>query len=180
MSLGIELERAFPDHYRALILDNEVTVDAFVSHNPLPWARLWARQGHYVLADGYPCLLDGEQANEEDLNWDQVDLPSLERDLMDTAWIDLIAIGNNAAQGYPLAAALTEPALKKNSVVIYGESLPEQDQYEALGFSCFCPRVGLLPIILERAEAQGKKPALGFINTIQHNDENYHHPWPGR
>ena len=47
ISLATELARHFDTHFRVLILDNEVTVDAFVTDPPLPWARLTAQDRVY-------------------------------------------------------------------------------------------------------------------------------------
>ena len=69
---AIELARHFERHFRVLILDNEVTVDAFVTDPPLPWARLMARDGAYRIGDGYPTRLTAAEAAREELNWDRV------------------------------------------------------------------------------------------------------------
>ena len=96
-----------------------------------------------------------------------------------TGAVDLYAFGNNASQGFPLATALPEQMAGERGAIIYGKSLPEQPHYEAAGFTMFSARDVLLSLITEKAKAAGKPVALGFINTIEHNDENYHHPWPG-
>lgn len=178
MSLGDELAGAFPDHFRVLILDNEVTVDAFVAAPPLPWVRLVAGKEHYGIADGYPRVLTADEADREELNWDRVDLEFLVSDLgaLD-AGIDLVAVGNNTGQGMKLAMAVPEPLRGAHGAIIYGSALPEQPQYETAGYLLFRRRDDLLSLATELA---GTRPlALGFINTIQHNEVNYHEPWNG-
>ncbi len=180
-TLATELTRHFNSHFRVLILDNEVTVDAFVTDPPLPWARLTARDGVYRIGEEYPTKLTATEADREELNWDQVSeavicqaLSSLDET------IDLVAFGNNAGQGLPLAKALPAPLRAKCGVVVYGSSLPERPAYEAAGYQHFCPRSDLIAYLTDAAEAVGRSPALGFINTIEHNDQNYHTPWRGR
>lgn len=177
MSFADTLDAVFAGHFRVLILDNEVTVDAFVADPALPWARLVADSGAYRVADGYPTTLTAAEADREERNWDRVSNDAIAAALQELDdRIDLIAFGNNAAQGYPLAAALPE-ALRPRGVIVYGRSLPEQAEYETLGYSRFCPRTGLLSEIA--AAAAGRPAALFFINTIEHNERNYHAPWNG-
>lgn len=180
MTIDEELLRTFPDAYRVLILDNEVTVDAFVTDPPLPWVRLTAETGSYRVGEAYPAPLTKEQADAEEMNWDKVPLDLLAQTLGSAAGaVDLYAFGNNAAQGFPLATALPKALAVERGVIIFGKSLPEQPHYEAAGFTIFSARDALLSMIREKASAAGKEPVLAFINTIEHNDENYHHPWPG-
>ena len=40
----------FKDRFVVLVLDNEVTVDQFVTHPPLPWIRMVEREGAYRVA----------------------------------------------------------------------------------------------------------------------------------
>jgi len=179
MSLGEQLARYFPDHFRVLILDNEVTIDAFVATPPLPWARLIAAKGAYRVDDGYPSALTAAEADREELNWDRVfeaDLIAALQRLDDK--IDLVAVGNNAGQGLPLALAVPAPLRGKNGVIVYGSSLPERPAYEAAGYRQFTPRGDLIGLAVEAAA--GRKLALGFINTIEHNERNYHTPWAAR
>ncbi len=179
MTISSELQRLFPSHFRVLILDNEVTLDAFVTDPPLPWARLVASGGSYRIADDYPTALTMAEADREEMNWDKVSDFTIAAALQELAGgIDLIAFGNNAAQGFPLANALPA-ALRPLGVIVYGRSLPEQPAYEKIGYGHFCARTDLLSIITDRASAAGKPAALGFINTIEHNDRNYHIPWNG-
>ena len=176
-----ELARHFDRHFRVLILDNEVTVDAFVTDPPLPWARLTARNGAYRIGEGYPRQLTAAEAEREELNWDRVSEAAIREALsgLDET-IDLVAFGNNAGQGLPLAEALPAPLRATRGVVVYGSSLPERAAYEAAGYRRFCPRGDLVAHLAEAAEAAGHRPALGFINTIEHNERNYHTPWRGR
>lgn len=178
MTLSSELQRVFPDCFRVLILDNEVTVDAFVTEPPLPWARLVAKGGIYRVAAGYPTALTEAEADREERNWDRVSNAAICGALsgLDES-VGLVALGNNAGQGMPLANALPSPLRASRGVVMYGRSLPEQAAYEAMGFARFCPRAGLLDLIA--AAAAGTTVALAFINTIEHNERNYHAPWPG-
>lgn len=178
MTLSSELQRVFPDSFRILILDNEVTVDAFVTEPPLPWARLVADGGTYRVADGYPTRLTEAEADREERNWDRVSNAAIRAGLsgLDES-VGLVAFGNNAGQGMPLADALPAPLRSSRGVVVYGRSLPEQPAYRAMGFARFCPRAGLLDLI--RGAAADRPVALAFINTIEHNVRNYHAPWPG-
>ena len=178
---AIELSRHFDGLFRVLILDNEVTVDAFVTDPPLPWARLTASEGVYRIGEGYPKMLTAAEAEREELNWDRVSEAGIRAALsgLDET-IDLVAFGNNAGQGLPLAEALPAPLRGMHGVVVYGSSLPERAAYEAAGYGRFCPRGELLAHLAEAAEAAGCPPALGFINTIEHNQRNYHTPWRGR
>ncbi len=179
MTIAEELTGIFRSHYRVLILDNEVTVDAFVTDPPMPWARLVAGDGGYRVGDGYPGVLTNAEADREELNWDGVSEDLICSGLaMMTDDIDLIAFGNNAAQGLPLARALPM-AHRSRGGILYGRSLPEQAEYEALGYGKFCARTGLSGIVASEAAKAGRKPALGFINTIEHNERNYHTPWNG-
>ena len=176
-----ELARHFDGHFRVLILDNEVTVDAFVTDPPLPWARLTASDGVYRIGKGYPTPLTAAEANREELNWDRVSEVAIREALsgLDET-IDLVAFGNNAGQGLPLADALPAPLRGMRGVIVYGSSLPERPAYEAAGYGRFCPRSDLVAHLNEAAKATGRPPALGFINTIEHNEQNYHTPWRGR
>ena len=180
-TLAAELARHFNSHFRVLILDNEVTVDAFVTDPPLPWARLTAGEGVYRIGEEYPTRLTAAEADREELNWDQVSEATICEALsaLDET-IDLVAFGNNAGQGLPLALALPAPLRAERGVVVYGSSLPERPAYEAAHYGHFCPRGDLLAYLTEAAEAVGRPPALGFIHTIEHTDRNYHTPWRGR
>ncbi len=178
---AIELARHFDRHFRVLILDNEVTVDAFVTDPPLPWARLTARDGVYRIGEAYPRPLTAAEADREELNWDRVSEAANREALTGhDATIDLVAFGNNAGQGLPLAEALPAPLRATRGVVVYGNSLPERLAYEAAGYGRFCARRDLLAQLAPAADAAGRPLALGFINTIEHNERNYHTPWHGR
>ena len=180
-TLAAELARHFAGHFTVLILDNEVTVDAFVTDPPLPWARLTAGNGVYRIGEAYPSRLTAGEADREELNWDQVSEAAICAGLggLDES-IDLVAFGNNAGQGLTLAKALPVALRAERGVVVYGSALPERPAYEAAGYGHFCARGDLIARIAEAAEAAGRPPALGFINTIEHNERNYHTPWPGR
>ena len=176
-----ELADSFDGHFKVLILDNEVTVEAFVTDPPLPWARLTARDGVYRIGEGYPTPLTAAEAEREALNWDRVSEAAIREALsgLDET-IDLVAFGNNAGQGLPLAESLPAPLRATRGFVVYGSSLPERPAYERAGYGRFCPRGDLVAHIAKAAEAAGRSPALGFINTIEHNEQNYHTPWRGR
>ncbi|MDX1484406.1 MAG: hypothetical protein R3229_07990 [Alphaproteobacteria bacterium] len=178
-NLAAELTSHFKDHFSVLILDNEVTVDAFVSDPPLPWARLTEQNGVYRIRKGYPTKLTAAQAGHEKLNWDEVSNAVICEALsgLDGA-IDQVAFGNNAGQGLPLACALPTALRAQHGIITYGTSLPERSDYEALGYIKFCPRNDLARYLIDAVE--GRPLALGFINTIEHNEQNYHTPWTGR
>ncbi len=180
-NLAGEFAAHFDGHFTVLILDNEVTVDAFVTDPPLRWARLVASDGVYRIGKGYPTLLTAAEADREELNWDRVSEAAICRALsgLDET-VDLVAFGNNAGQGLPLAESLPPPLRATCGFVVYGSSLPERPAYEAAGYGRFCARGDLLAHIAEAAEAAQRPPALGFINTIEHNERNYHTPWHGR
>ncbi len=176
-----ELARHFDGHFRVLILDNEVTVDAFVTDPPLPWARLTAQDGVYRIGEGYPRPLTAAEAGREELNWDRVSEAAIREALsgLDET-IDLVAFGNNAGPGLPLADSLPAPASRHARLRRLRQPLPERPAYEAAGYRRFCTRADLVAHIAEAAEAAHRPPALGIINTIEHNERNYHTPWGGR
>ena len=179
--LATQLAQHFKDHFSVLILDNEVTVDAFVIDPPLPWARLTAQDGVYRIGEGYPTRLTTAEADREELNWDKVSNAFICAGLSGfDETIDLVAFGNNAGQGLPLAKALPTPLRAEKGVITYGSSLPERPAYEALGYGQFCLRNDLAEFLIDAAQAAGRPLALGFINTIEHNERNYHTPWTGR
>lgn len=180
MSLAVQLLTCFPDYYRVLILDNEVTLDAFVAEPPLPWARLTAMDGEYRVTEGYPTSLTKDESDREEMNWDRVSDTAVCAELQALdATADLVAFGNNAGQGVPLAHALPETLRAPHGVIIYGRSLPERPVYEAAGYRRFCARHDLLSVVVPLAREAGREPALAFINTIEHNEQNYHAPWNG-
>jgi hypothetical protein len=177
MSLRAELSRLSADHFSTLILENEVTVGHFVTSPPLSWSRLIQRNGIFQLAGGYPTILTPAQARFEMTNWDEVSPPAIMRALaeMDGA-VDYVLLGNNAGQGLPLARRLPQDLIESHAAVIYGESLPEIKEYESMGYRAFFRRSQAAARLLELAESAGRPPALFFINTIQHNEFNYHDP----
>ncbi|MGA0346791.1 MAG: hypothetical protein ACO3N9_09620 [Alphaproteobacteria bacterium] len=178
MKICDQINRLFSECFKVLILDNEVTLDAFITTPPLRWARLINQDGQYVIPEIYPTVMTKEESDREEMNWDRVDIGVLRINLSELDHIvDLIAIGNNAAQGLPLAASLPPALRPENSAVIYGASLPEQSLYQGMGYKTFCPRNDLLKTASQRTE---KEIALCFINTIEHNEQNYHAPWTPR
>lgn len=177
MTLCTALSRSWANHFVALIFDNEVTVGEFVTNPPLPWARLIQRDGTFEIAEGYPTLLTAEQAEFEMTNWDQVSLTGcrhLLRDVEDFA--DLVIFGNNAGQSVPLAQHLPPRMVAERSAIIYARALPEIDVYERLGYRRFLRRDETIPYLKHRAEQEERPLALCFVNTIQHNESNYHTP----
>ena len=167
----------FKDHFVVLILDNEVTVDHFVTNPPLPWIRMVEQDGMYGVAADYPTKLTSEQAELERLNWDKVLHRVILQALDDLGGgVDYVVFGNNAGQGFPLAQRLPSHWRTQKAAVIYGSSLPEQEIYEAEGYQTFCARSDLLTHVRILAESAGRPLALAFINTIQHNEANFHTP----
>ena len=165
------------DPFTVLILDNEVTVGEFVVRPPLSWSRLTEQQGAHRIAEGYPNLLTAEQARFEMKNWDQVSLPAMMRHLKELKGrVDYVLIGNNAGQGLPLARSLPESIVANHAAIIYGVSLPEKKEYERLGYRTFFRRSEAVSRLFEPATSAGRPVALLFINTIQHNELNYHDP----
>lgn len=172
-----ELKRLSGDRFVALILDNEVTVGEFVTAPPLPWIRLVQQNGVFQVADGYPSVLTAAQAKFEMKNWDEVSWPAIARALTELdGSVDYVLFGNNAGQGLPLAQSLAPNLIGDHAAVIYAKSLPEKSAYEGLGYRVFFRRSEAVPRLLELAKKAGKPLALCFVNTIQHNDLNYHDP----
>jgi hypothetical protein len=172
-----ELQRLGTGRFRALILDNEVTVGEFVATPPLAWTRFIQRNGIFQVADGYPVVLTAEQARFEMRNWDQVSSPAIARDLaeLDRA-VDYVLFGNNAGQGLPLARSLATNLIGDRAAIIYARNLPEKSAYESLGYRTFFPRSEAVARLLDLAKISGRPLALFFVNTIQHNETNYHDP----
>ncbi|MCZ6624686.1 MAG: hypothetical protein O7B35_10725 [Deltaproteobacteria bacterium] len=165
------------NRFVALILDNEVTVGHFVTSPPLPWARITQRNGNYQVAEGYPIPLTAEQTKVEMRTWDEVSLQGIMSTLkeLDDS-VDYVLIGNNAGQGLPLAQSLPQNLMGNHAAIIYGESLPEIKEYEEMRCRTFFRRGEAAPRLLELAKSVGRSLALFFINTIQHNEFNYHDP----
>jgi hypothetical protein len=181
MKIAEQIDRLFPGYFTVLILDNEVTLDAFVIEPPLNWARLINENGHYSIPQIYPTSMTKAESDREEMDWDKVDLNVLQTSLSELdGSVDLVAIGNNASQGVPLAEALPSTMRADNAVIIYGTSLPEQPIYQAIGYQTFCARDDLLKTVSATAQKTGQEIALCFINTIEHNDQNYHAPWVPR
>ena len=178
MKIADQINRLFPGCFTVLILDNEVTLDAFITDPPFKWSRLINQDGQYTIPNIYPTSMTKYESDREEMNWDRVDLGLLRTSLEELDHsVDLVAIGNNASQGLPLATALPPTIRSDNAAVIYGTSLPEQSIYEGIGYKIFCTRADLLKTAAQRTE---KEIAVCFINTIEHNNQNYHAPWTPR
>jgi len=177
MTFLTELFQSLASQFVALILDNEVTVGEFVTTPPLPWTRLVQRNGIFQVAEGYPNVLTAAQAKFEMRNWDEVSLPAIMRALaeLDDS-VDYVVIGNNAGQGLPLARSLPPNLAGDRAAIIYANSLPEKSAYERLGYRVFFRRREAVARLLDLANNAGRPLALYFINTIQHNEMNYHDP----
>jgi hypothetical protein len=177
MTFCSELSQSLANQFVALILDNEVTVSHFVTTPPLPWNRLIQRGGIFQIGEGYPTLLTTDQAKFEMRNWDEVSLPAIMRGLaaLDDS-VGYVVFGNNAGQGLPLAQSLPRRLIADRAAVIYANSLPEIDAYTRLGYRSFFPRSEVVARLLALAENASRPLALCFINTIQHNEFNYHDP----
>ena len=177
MTLRTELSRLLPDQFAALILDNEVTVGEFVTSPPPPWARFVQRDGIFRVAEGYPNVLTAAQAEFEMRNWDEVSLPCIMHSLEELDdRVDYVLFGNNAGQGLPLARSLPLNLIANRAAIIYANSLPEKKAYEQMGYRTFFRRSAAISHLLELAKNAGRPLALCFINTIQHNEFNYHDP----
>jgi hypothetical protein len=165
------------NHFVTLILDNEVTVGEFVTQPPLPWVRLIQRAGIFQIADGYPTVLTAAQAKFEMRNWDEVSLPAIIHMLGELEnSVDYVLFGNNAGQGWPLAQILPQDLVDSRAAIIYASRLPEKDAYEKIGYRTFLRRSEAVSRLTELAGNAARPLALCFINTIQHNELNYHDP----
>jgi hypothetical protein len=165
------------DRFAALILDNEVTVGEFVTAPPLSWTRLVQRNGVFQVGDGYPNVLTAAQARFEMKNWDEVSSSAIMAALaeLDGA-VDYVLFGNNAGQGLPLAQRLPPILIDNRAAVIYANGLPEKSAYERLGYRTFFRRSEAAGRLLEMAKKANRELSLFFVNTIQHNERNYHDP----
>jgi hypothetical protein len=110
-------------------------------------------------------------------NWDAVSLAGIMRTLalLNDA-VDYVVIGNNAGQGLPLAQAVPEKLRATQAGIMYAASLPEQSAYERLGYRSFYRRGEATARLAALAERANRPLALYFMNSIQHNDLNYHDP----
>jgi len=177
MAFHTERFRSLGNQFATLILDNEVTVSHFVTSPPLPWARLTQRTGVYQVLEGAPVLLTAEQTKIEMKMWDEVSLRAIMSTLQELDdSVDFVLIGNNAGQGLPLAQSLSQNLISDHAAIIYGESLPEKKEYEQMGYRTFFGRGEASSRLLELAKRAGLSLSLFFINTIQHNEFNYHDP----
>ena len=150
----------------------------FVVSPPLSWARFVSREGVFRIAEGYPNVLTAAQAKFEMRNWDEVSSPSIMRALEDDMddGVDYVLFGNNAGQGLPLARSLPSNMIAERAAIIYANSLPEKKAYEQIGYRTFFRRSEAVSRLLQLAHNAGRPLALCFINTIQHNEFNYHDP----
>jgi hypothetical protein len=177
MTLAADLSTRRTNHFLALILDNEVTVGEFVTEPPLQWSRFIQRNGFFEVAKGYPTLLTAGQAKVEMRNWDDVSLEAIIAALPAFGnSVDYILFGNNAGQGFPLAQSLPKNLITDHAAVIYAESLPQMSAYQNVGFRNFLRRSEASARLVELAKKSNRPLELCFINTIQHNETNYHDP----
>src|SRR5688572_16800540 len=177
MSLAANLAARRTNHCLALIVDNEVTVGAFVTQPPLRWSRCIQRGGVFQVAEGYPTLLTEAQAKLEMRNWDDVSLKAIIAALPALAEsVDYIIFGNNAGQGLPLAQSLSSNLMADRAAVIYAESLPQMSRYQQIGFRNFFRRSEAAERLVDLATKSQRPLELLFINTIQHDETNYHDP----
>ena len=117
------------------------------------------------------------QAKFEMTNWDEVSLPAIMRALAELdGGVDYVLFGNNAGQGLPLAQSLAPNMIADRAAIIYAISLPQKKAYEQIGYRTFFRRSEAVSRLLQLADNAGRPLALGFINTIQHNEFNYHDP----
>ena len=65
---------------------------------------------------------------------------------------------------------------KSHAAIIYANSLREKKIYEQLGYRNFFRRSEAVSRLLEVSASTARPLALCFINTIQHNELNYHDP----
>ena len=177
MTLAAEFTARRTSHFLALILDNEVTVGEFVTEPPLHWTRCIQRGGVFQVAEGYPTRLTRAQAKLEMRNWDDVSLKAITAALPALAEsVDYIVFGNNAGQGFPLAQSLPSNLIADHAAVVYAESLPQMSRYQKVGLHNFFRRSEATERLVELATKSQRPLELLFINTIQHNETNYHDP----
>ena len=177
MALVDDLAARRASHFLALILDNEVTVGEFVTEPPLRWTRCIQRNGLFQVAQAYPTLLTEAQAKVDMRNWDDVSLEALIAALPELAEsVDYIVFGNNAGQGFPLAQSLPGNLIDDHAAIIYADFLPQMSRYQKLGFRNFFRRNEATKRLVDLATKSQRPLELLFINTIQHNETNYHNP----
>jgi hypothetical protein len=87
-----------------------------------------------------------------------------------------VVFGNNAGQGLPLAQSLAPGLIGDRAAIIFANSLPERRAYEQLGYRAFLRRSETASRLLALAKKAGQPLSLCFVNTIQHNNLNYHDP----
>lgn len=177
MTLADDLSKHRSHHFLTLILDNEVTVGEFVTRPPLPWTRFIQREGVFQMAEGYPTTLTEAQAKVEMRNWDDVSLEAILRAVPELSHsVDYMLFGNNAGQGFPLAQSLPKDLIPDHAAIIYAQSLPQLTGYQNIGYRNFFRRSEAIARLFELANQSRRPLELCFINTIQHNEMNYHDP----
>jgi hypothetical protein len=90
--------------------------------------------------------------------------------------VGYVVFGNNAGQALPLAQSLAPSLINERAAVIYARSLPEQSAYEQLGYRTFFKRSETTSRLLGLAKKAAQPLSLCFVNTIQHDQHNYHDP----
>jgi hypothetical protein len=110
-------------------------------------------------------------------NWDDVSFEAIIAALPELAKsVDYIIFGNNAGQGLPLAQSLPSNLIADQAAVVYAESLPQMSRYQKIGFRNFFRRSEAAERLVDLATKSQRPLELLFINTIQHNETNYHDP----
>jgi hypothetical protein len=66
--------------------------------------------------------------------------------------------------------------IASRAAIIYANNFPEKGAYERLGYRVFFRRSEAVVRLLDLAKNAGRPLALYFVNTIQHNQHNYHDP----
>ena len=135
------------------------------------------QNGIYRVAAGYPTELTSAQARFEMRNWDEVSLAAIMRGLAELdGGVGCVVFGNNAGQGLRLAQSLAPSLISERGAIVYAQSLPERSTYEQLGYRTFFRRSETAARLLALAKRAAQPLSLCFVNTIQHNQQNYHDP----
>ena len=101
MKIADQINRLFPECFTVLILDNEVTLDAFITSPPLRWARFINQNGQYVIPEIYPTIMTKEESDREEMNWDRVDIGVLRINLSELdPIVDLVAMATMLHRDY--------------------------------------------------------------------------------
>jgi hypothetical protein len=72
--------------------------------------------------------------------------------------------------------SLAPSLISERAAIIYARSVPERSAYKRLGYRTFLRRSETASRLLALAKNAGQPLALCFVNTIQHNQHNYHDP----